>query len=204
MTPLALVVGYIAGALGLVNAVPQAVKVWKSRSDEGVNAVSWVLGLITVSGWLAYGVRISNPTTIAANVGVVCTTGMVLLAIQRARGVRLQVAAPLLVLLSAASIGVAFVLPLPVLTTFFIVMSAIPWMQATTSWRTLRQGTASYVSIPTLTLRLASSLLWVWHGAMIDNWTIMSTAFIGSSATILTIAMETLAARRQRVALAAA
>lgn len=200
MSPLVLTLGYVAAILGLVNNVPQAVKVWKSGNDEGVNVVSWILGLIAVSGWLAYGLRVDNPTVIAANIGVICTSGMVLLAIQRARGIRLTVGLPILIGTSAVAVVVGLLVPLSVLSVFFIAMSAIPWLQATTSWRTLRAGSESYVSISTLAMRLASSLLWEVHGILIGDSTIMITAFIGSSATLLTIAMETVTARRQRLA----
>lgn len=198
MTSLELAIGYVAGFLGFINSVPQATKVWRSGSDAGVNVASWLIGFVAVSGWLGYGLRIGNPTIIAANIGVICTNGAVLIAIQRARGMRLTTGIPGLALMAGAAALAAFHMPLSILSTVFLLTSTVPWLQTMTSWRTLRDGSPSYVSRVTLTIRLISSVLWVWHGALIGDWTVIATASIGAVGTTLTIVMETQTARRRR------
>jgi len=197
MTTAAMIVGLIAGVIGLVTNAPQAIKVWRSGSDQGVNVVMWILTFSTFSVWLGYGLRTGNVPVILANVGVLLVVGCVLIAISRARrrDVRADVG-----LLAMFAVGVAlasFLLPVPIVVGYFVAASVVPWMQAVTSWRTLRHGTPSNVSRLTLSIRLVGMSLWMAHGLLISDLAIILSIGASFMGTAVTLVLETVAGRRR-------
>ena len=60
-------VGYAAGFLTTVAFIPQAVKIWKTRSANDVSLPTFVAFTTGVILWLAYGVMKSEPPMILWN-----------------------------------------------------------------------------------------------------------------------------------------
>nr|WP_321443081.1 SemiSWEET family transporter [uncultured Cohaesibacter sp.] len=60
--------GYFAALLGTVCWIPQLIKVWKTRQTKDLSLSTNLMLFTTMSLWLIYGIAISSPPLIAANV----------------------------------------------------------------------------------------------------------------------------------------
>ena len=197
MSALALSIGYVAGVVGLVTKVPQAVRVWRSHSDQGVNVTMWVLTFVSFCAWLGYGLRMGNYPIILANIGVMTVVAAVLVAIARTRQRNLIRDLLLIAVLVAVVVGLAFVVPVPIVVGYFVAASAVPWLQVRTSSNTLRNGTPSYVSRATLSIRTLGMSLWLVHGFLVGDDAIIVAISITLTATTLTLVLETVSSRRR-------
>lgn len=71
-------VGFGAAALTTVAFVPQAILTWKQRRAEGVSLGMYVVFVLGVACWLAYGVLIGSAPIIVANVVTLALSGFIL------------------------------------------------------------------------------------------------------------------------------
>lgn len=61
-------IGFFAAILTTSAFLPQAYKIWKSKTADGLSLTMYlVMGTGTLS-WLAYGIMIKSPSMIVANV----------------------------------------------------------------------------------------------------------------------------------------
>jgi MtN3 and saliva related transmembrane protein len=61
------VFGYIAAACTTISFIPQAVKVYKTKSTKDISLVMFLLMTAGVAFWLIYGLLINSFPVIAAN-----------------------------------------------------------------------------------------------------------------------------------------
>jgi len=61
------IIGFIAAALGVMSFIPQVLKVWKSRSAEGISTAMYIIYCVSVSLWVSYGIMIGSYPIIIAN-----------------------------------------------------------------------------------------------------------------------------------------
>lgn len=61
------VLGYIAGALTTMSLVPQVWKMWKTKSARDVSLAMFLVFVVGISLWIAYGVSIRSAPVIIAN-----------------------------------------------------------------------------------------------------------------------------------------
>lgn len=71
-------VGFGAAALTTVAFVPQAVLTWKQRRADGVSLGMYVVFVLGVACWLAYGVLIGSAPIIVANTVTLLLAGFIL------------------------------------------------------------------------------------------------------------------------------
>ncbi|HMK56177.1 MAG TPA: SemiSWEET transporter [Dissulfurispiraceae bacterium] len=72
------ILGYIAGALTTMSLIPQVIKMWKTKSARDVSLVMFLIFVVGISLWIAYGVSIKSMPVIIAN-SVSLTLGFVVL-----------------------------------------------------------------------------------------------------------------------------
>lgn len=61
------IIGLMAGFCTTVSFIPQVMKIWKSRSAEGVSLGMYMIFCSGVAFWIAYGVLIGSLSVILAN-----------------------------------------------------------------------------------------------------------------------------------------
>jgi len=61
------IVGLVAGSLTTVSFVPQALKVWRSRSVSDISLVMWVCMTSGIALWLLYGLLVGSLSITLAN-----------------------------------------------------------------------------------------------------------------------------------------
>lgn len=60
-------IGFTAACLTTSSFLPQAVKIWRSRSARDVSLVMYLMMALGSGLWLAYGALIGSPALMAAN-----------------------------------------------------------------------------------------------------------------------------------------
>lgn len=73
-----LIVGLAAGLLTTIAFVPQALKIWQTRSAKDVSLPTFVAFTIGVALWLAYGILKQEPPIIVWNAVTLALTGAIL------------------------------------------------------------------------------------------------------------------------------
>jgi MtN3 and saliva related transmembrane protein len=61
-------IGFTAATLTTVAFVPQAWKIWKSRSADGVSLRMYLIFTLGVAQWLVYGAMLGSRPMIVANI----------------------------------------------------------------------------------------------------------------------------------------
>jgi MtN3 and saliva related transmembrane protein len=61
------ILGYFAGALTTMSLLPQVIKMWKTRSTRDVSLVMFLIFVVGISLWIAYGIAIHSAPVIIAN-----------------------------------------------------------------------------------------------------------------------------------------
>ncbi len=60
--------GWIAALLTTISFVPQAIKVIRSRSTEAISLWMYILFILGIAAWLAYGIYLNDMPMMIANV----------------------------------------------------------------------------------------------------------------------------------------
>ena len=60
-------IGFFAAALTTAAFLPQAYKIWKSKTADGLSLSMYTLMCLGILSWLIYGVLIQSPSVIVAN-----------------------------------------------------------------------------------------------------------------------------------------
>ena len=61
------IIGYVAAVLTTSSFLPQVIKVWKSKSSEGVSVTMYMVMLTGVILWAIYGFLIGRKSVLLAN-----------------------------------------------------------------------------------------------------------------------------------------
>ena len=71
-------IGMIAGLLTTVAFLPQAFKIWRSRSARDVSLAMFVCFCVGIVLWVVYGVMLGSLPVILANVVTLCIAATIL------------------------------------------------------------------------------------------------------------------------------
>jgi MtN3 and saliva related transmembrane protein len=71
-------IGYIAAFLTTASFLPQAIQTIKTRDTSGISFWMYLMFVLGVSFWLAYGVLIENRAIVIANSVTLILAGLVL------------------------------------------------------------------------------------------------------------------------------
>lgn len=100
-----LVLGFVAGALGVAAGWPQTIRLLRTRMSTGVSMASGVLGLATVTLWLAHGVESGDrPQTVSNALAIVAAALTVVCLLWLARDRRERILGVGLTLLACVAI----------------------------------------------------------------------------------------------------
>jgi len=183
------ILGFLAGAIGLGLAAPQAVRVRKLGAF-GVSSPTWILTLIAYTSWLGYGLRTDSPSQIVANGISSALTIWLLTALLAGKRWKWPVIIGALVIFPTAMIF----LPEMAMSAFLLSLVAATWPQVVRAWRAWRQKTPiPAVSKLSWTLYLTSGLLWVAYAALGGRVLVLFTSGLNVVASIAILALTILA-----------
>jgi MtN3 and saliva related transmembrane protein len=72
------IIGYIAGVLSIITYIPQVVKLYKTKTTEGLSILMIYLMCISVVLWMSYGFILHNIPMIITNALIVFLTILIL------------------------------------------------------------------------------------------------------------------------------
>ncbi len=71
-------VGMVAGGCTTCAFLPQVIKVWKTRSCSDISLLMYVVLVMGLAAWIAYGLFLGAPSIIIANIVTLLLAGAVL------------------------------------------------------------------------------------------------------------------------------
>lgn len=201
MHTLALLLAYVASALGTSVVVPQLIRTIRHPYLTGVSPVSWALIGASCLAWLAYGVRASIWPQIPGNV-LLCTgaIALVLLVPGASSHVRRTLA---LFLTMGVVVAVTWLVP-PQVAGFvgFGIGLFAAWPQLADSFATWRRREVSGVAVGSWGVRLAAGIGWFTYAVIAHDVPVLFASTIGFVTTVAVLSMEVSArsaARRRAV-----
>jgi len=182
---------YTAAAIGCVIAVPQIVRLVRTRETAGLSIGAWEVNTLAAVAWLAYGLRTLQGPQLLANAcsltGALTVLWLLLVAgpQRRARLTRLAVAGSV-VAGSVLYLPMAW-LTLPLAATGLL--SRIPQMRATAStwWNRRPSGVAASAWV----MSVVCTALWLCSGALTGDAAIAWSSAIACVTAGLILAAET-------------
>jgi uncharacterized protein with PQ loop repeat len=184
MAPWVLIVGYVAGTMQVVRAIPQ---LWRMRATRsGISVASWSLALASAETWFFYGVRDHLAPTMLSNGGSFVVAGLIVVAVRPVGGqwrTLLYVVPPVIllggpvILLGAVAVAV---------TTVMVVPQAIDSVR----------GSVAGVSWVTWAMAGTGSIMWDVYALYAHSWEIAAPSIVIVPLSALIVMRVTMSHRK--------
>lgn len=187
--------GFIGGGIGMFYGVPQALRIRRLGHGTGVSLITWLLTFGVSTSWAAWGFGIQSPSAFIMNIGGALVNGSVVVAIMpNARKAIISLLAITIVLWF-----LVLTLPDTIVSTLLTALVFFLAPQVIKSFRTLRDGTISVVSIKALTISMMSNIFWIAYGFVTKTYLILLTSGIAMTMILIVMTLELLAQRKSRL-----
>ena len=178
--------GTLGTAIGLVRAVPQLVRLLRTREAHGVSVDTAATSSVVSLGWATYGVLTKQPyVTFASGPSGVIFGVTMFLALRFGRQVREFKIAPvwfgvmLLAGVIAGKNGLGMVLPISLL------IANIPQL-----WVAYKEGNLADLSLGTWLLSVADGVVWGVYSLIQQDVSIMVNAFFQLTTSVMIVALK--------------
>jgi len=182
---------YTAATIGCFIAVPQIVRLVRTRETVGLSVGAWAVNTLSATAWLAYGLRTLQGAQVLANAfslaGAVTVLWLLLVAGSQRRSHVARLAVGACVVAGSVLLLPMAWLTLPLAATGLI--SRIPQMCATAStwWNRRPSG----VAVSTWGMAMTCAGLWLCSGALTGDAAIAWSSGIACTTAGLILAAET-------------
>lgn len=179
--------GFLGGALGITQGIPQARRVKKLGHSVGVSLTSWALIYGSNLGWFAYGLIIHSPAIVATNIFASMLSVYVILALrpgnQRVKTITLTA-------YFVAPLVAYFLIPLDVLRVALVpfMFSRAPQLVHTIKMAKGAHKTA--MSMGTLSISLGSMFLWELYAIFTKNTYVIFTTGVPTFFLLIIFGIE--------------
>ena len=191
---------WLAAAVGTSTALPQLVKIWRTRVTTGVSTRLWQLSLLNSIAWVAHGHLTDQPAITWPTLAVALMQASILVLVRRAEHRPVPVAFAVPLVLGAFLIGVDLALG-PV--AFGLLATIAPVLGQLAQLRVMHRAADLFgVSREYLVLNLASQALWFVHGILAVEWALRISS--GSMTVACSLTLGYYLWRRIRLAQASA
>lgn len=171
----------MGGTLGIVQGIPQVVRIVRLGHGEGLSWASRLMMLSSSMAWMSYGIRVESPSIIVTN--LICLLLEVLVVFMLA-GVSLSSVASSVAILGA-SLAVPLALPLAVVSVVMFAFTTSRVPQIVTSYRSRREGLQqSAVSMGSLATSIVSLLCWMTFSVLSHRYLLIGTTSMAMSITL--------------------
>lgn len=180
------IVGFIGGALGMVQGIPQTWRIYRLGTGYGVSLSSWLLMLYRVAAWMGYGFLIASPSVIVSNMVACVTSAMVCVALLKMRHFAW------LWLIPTAALAAYLIVLFPAWVTWIVLLvftlARLP--QLLVSIQNMRRGKTTAVSISAIVLGASSMACWAFYGFVHQDSIVLWTTGLAFVLMIATGALE--------------
>lgn len=154
-----LALGWAAAALAAVLALPQLVRLLRTRSTAGVSVVAWRLTLAAAMAWALHGIYTGQPNVLLPNVILGTLSVLILATLARDRGLNL----PRLVVPSLVAAALSLGLDVWAGPLVFAVAAGLPSLAAQLMQlqELVVAPRITGVSVPFLALNVANQVVWL-------------------------------------------
>ena len=194
MNPVELL-GFIGGGIGMFYGVPQALRIRRLGHGTGVSLPTWLLTFGVSTSWAAWGFGANSPSALIMNICGALVNGSVVLAIMPS----MRKAILPLVGITAALWFLVLTLPDAIVSVLLTALVFFLAPQVVTSFRTLRDGTISVVSMKALTVSMMSNVFWIAYGLVTEIYLILLTSGIAMTMILIVMTLELLSQRKIRM-----
>lgn len=186
------VIGFVAGCIGMLQAVPQVRRLRTLGHGRGVSLMAWVLTFTVNVSWLGYGIRTASPAVIFTNVtGGALAAAVVLSLVERFS--RWVFALPLLAFTIIAGVQR---MPAGMVSTCLVALTVSRAPQVLQSYRNYVNAHATAVSLRSLYIMSASLLLWDVFAVVEHRGVMLITTNVALALTLVIATLEIAAGRR--------
>ena len=187
------VVGFIAGALGMFFGLPQALRVRRLGHGRGVSLISWLLQFGVATSWATYGFDVKSPSVFLTNLGAGIVNASVIWAIIQNRWKSIAILTSYVALIAT----LVLVLPSILVSALLVALVFAQTPQVYKSYKNIRYGKDSAVSIVAISVSSFSIFLWFIYAAMIDDNLIKVSTIISFTTNVAIIALEIIGKRKR-------
>ena len=187
--------GFIGGGIGMFYGVPQALRIRRLGHGTGVSLPTWLLTFGVSTSWAAWGFGANSPSALIMNICGALVNGSVVLAIMPS----MRKAILPLVGITAALWFLVLTLPDAIVSVLLTALVFFLAPQVVTSFRTLRDGTISVVSMKALTVSMMSNVFWIAYGLVTEIYLILLTSGIAMTMILIVMTLELLSQRKIRM-----
>jgi len=163
--------GLIGGALGTLQGLPQAWRIYRLKTGYGVSISSWILMLLRMSTWMGYGFYAQSPSIAVSNLIGAFTSALVVAAM---RPNRTRAWFWLVPLIAFCGLLVQF-LPIAVTSVALILLTLARLPQLFKSIQNAKAGKVTAVSLSALALGIGSMLAWAIYGLILNDLLVLVT-----------------------------
>lgn len=190
--------GFIGGVIGMFYGLPQALRIRRLGHGTGVSLPTWLLTFSVSMSWAVWGFGVHSPSALIMNIGGALVNGSVAMAIMpnKRKGIFYLLAITAALWFLILSLPDAIVSALLVALVFFLAPQVLK------SFRSLRNGTSSAVSIRALAVALLSNIFWIAYAFAREIHLVFLTSGIAITMILIVMTLELLAQRKARLKVA--
>lgn len=180
------ILGFMGGTIGILQGVPQALRIRRLGHADGVSLSHWYFMATQFAAWVGFGLRVDSPAIWVTNALTFATSAAVIFGIQSSK---LKAGAYSLLLATAAATFTWFG-PGLLVDWFLIAMVASRLPQLIRTFRNRKTADPTAVSISSLAISLASMAFWFAYAIINANTLVIITTIIAVSITLATAIIE--------------
>ena len=187
--------GFIGGGIGMFYGLPQALRIRRLGHGIGVSLNTWLLTFGVSTSWAAWGFGANSPSALIMNICGALVNGSVVVAIMP------STRRAIIYLLAITAVLWFLILTLPdaIVSALLIALVFCLAPQVLESFRSLRNGTTSAVSIKALAVALLSNIFWIAYAFVREIHLVFLTSGIAMTMIFIVMTLELLAQRKIRI-----
>lgn len=183
--------GFLGGALGVSQALPQAIRIRRLGHGYGVSLVMWLATLLVNASWLGYGLMLHSPSIIISNAVAFITSSLVVAALLN-RG---WLAWPVMFAAGGFWLFLELQVSFNVITGFLVALTLYRLPQLIKSVRNLRAGKPTAVSLPGLLVGLGAICSWMVYSVLSGKSQLILTTGTAMAMTLTIVTLELITLR---------
>jgi uncharacterized protein with PQ loop repeat len=178
--------GFIGGALGTLQGLPQAWRIYKLKTGYGVAISSWILMLARMATWMGYGWYMQSPSIMVSNLIGSFTSALVVAAMRPNRARAWLWLVPLIFF---CGLLVQFI-PLFITSILLVLLTLARVPQLFKSIQNAKAGKVTAVSLSALALGIGSMMAWAVYGFMLNDFIVLLTTGLAFVMMVIISALE--------------
>jgi uncharacterized protein with PQ loop repeat len=178
--------GFIGGTIGIAQGLPQVLRIRRLGHSNGVVLSPWILMCFMFAAWVGFGLKTASPAIWVTNALTFITTSMVVFAI---RGKAISTVALLIAIAAGASMFV-FYGPEILTNAVLVALTGSRIPQLIKTWLNRKTVQITAVSVPALTIAMASISFWMAYAILLGNPLVIATSCVAISVSLATAILE--------------